>query len=58
MKILYRAAAVVLTIWMAKILAETFYGKAAVKQADEKIDDMSSDSFPSSDPPSSWAGVG
>jgi TRAP-type C4-dicarboxylate transport system permease large subunit len=58
MKAIYRSAAVFLVIWTAKLFAESLRRQAASEQLNSRIDEMSLESFPSSDPPSSWAGQG
>jgi hypothetical protein len=57
MKIIYRIIAISVVMWAAKTIAERFKQKAGRLNRNEEIDQMSIDSFPSSDPPSSWAGV-
>jgi len=56
MKAIYRCAAVLLMMWAAKTLAEKLERRAAVQRLDQGLDEMSLESFPSSDAPSSWAG--
>jgi hypothetical protein len=56
MKLIYRSAAILLVIWVAKSFAEELKQRAATRQLNQRIDEMSLESFPSSDPPSSWAG--
>jgi len=57
MKLIVRAISIGLVVWIAKSFAEGFKQKTGLRIENEKVDQMSSDSFPSSDPPSSWAGV-
>jgi hypothetical protein len=56
MKVIYRSAAIFAVIWIAKSLAEKLKHRAAIRELNQSIDEMSLESFPSSDPPSSWAG--
>jgi hypothetical protein len=56
MKVIYRSAAIFLVIWIAKRFAEEVKHRTAIRQLNRRIDEMSLESFPSSDPPSSWAG--
>jgi len=43
-------------MWAVKTLAEKLERRAAVQRLDQGLDEMSLESFPSSDAPSSWAG--
>ena len=56
LKVFYRSVTIVVVMWIAKSLAEQFKQRAAIRQLNQRIDEMSQESFPSSDPPSSWAG--
>jgi hypothetical protein len=56
-KIIYRAIAISLVMWIAKVIAQKALRQAGLRGRNEKIDQMSADSFPSSDPPSAWAGA-
>jgi hypothetical protein len=55
-KLIYRSATIFLVLWVAKSLAGKLKQRAAIRQLNQRIDEMSLESFPSSDPPSSWAG--
>jgi hypothetical protein len=57
MKLIYRAIAISFVVWLARTLTVTARQKADSRERNRLIDQMSADSFPSSDPPSSWAGV-
>jgi hypothetical protein len=57
MKFILRVLAVSVVVWLAKTLAEGFRRGANPLHENDRIDEMSADSFPSSDPPSSWAGT-
>jgi hypothetical protein len=56
MKTIYRSATVFLVMWIAKTLAERWQQRSQMRRVDRRIDEMSLESFPSSDSPSSWAG--
>jgi hypothetical protein len=56
MKAIYRFATILLVIWVAKTLTDKLQRRAAVERLEQRLDDMSEESFPSSDAPSSWAG--
>jgi hypothetical protein len=57
MKFFYRAIAISIVVWVAVTVARKARRSVSLTEGNERIDEMSLESFPSSDAPSSWAGT-
>ena len=57
MKFVYRVVSIGLVLWLGKVLAGEISRVLEFEREDRSVDETSAESFPSSDPPSSWAGA-